>query len=138
VTEKGRQGPIIRKGRLNGAQRNRLGRLLNMMYTTRELADEIGVSDRLIREVYVSLGCPNTRNRQNHIMINGIAFRDWYQSVYRKRKLAPDEAFCIGCRDAVAMDRPSLKKANGLSYLVMKCPRCGRSLARIVDMDRTS
>jgi hypothetical protein len=127
---------IVRKGRLSGAQRNRLRRLLNMMYTTIELAKEIDISPRIVREVYIPLGCPYTRNRQNHIMINGIAFRDWYQEVYKKRTLASNEAFCISCKQEVIMVKTSPMEINGLSYLLSECPVCGRSLSKIISMDR--
>jgi len=128
--------PIVRKGRLSGARRNRLGRLLNMLYTTRELADEIGISARLIRDVYIPLGCPHTRNHQNHIMINGMVFRDWYQQLYKKRSLALDEAFCLTCRGAVEIVDPIDNEDDGLSYLLSECPNCGRTLAKITNMER--
>ena len=128
--------PIVRKGRLSGAHRNRLRRLLNMLYTTRELADEIGISARLIRDVYIPLGCPHTRNRQNHIMINGMVFKDWYQQLYKKRSLALDEAFCLTCRGAVEIVDPIDNEDNGLSYVLSECPNCGRTLAKITDMER--
>jgi len=131
-----RSRPIVRKGRLNGAQRNRLRRLLNMMYTTNELANEIGVSPRMVRRVYVPLGCPHTRNQQNHIMINGVDFRDWYQRMYKKRSPAEDEAFCLICGDTVKMVDPSPKELDGLSYVVAKCSNCGSNIARFIDMVR--
>ena len=131
-----RRRAIVRKGRLSGAKRNRLGRLLNMMYTTIELANEIGVSPRMVRRVYVPLGCPHTRNQQNHIMINGAAFRDWYQGMYKKRSPAEDEAFCLTCGDAVKMVEPSPRELDGLSYVVARCPICGRNVARFMDMVR--
>jgi len=100
------------------------------------LAGEIGVNPRLIRRVHVPLGCPHSRNRQNHIMINGISFRNWYQSVYKKRSPAIDEAFCLTCKDVVKMNNPSSKELDGLSYNVANCPNCGRNIARFMDMDR--
>jgi hypothetical protein len=127
---------IVRKGRLSGAQRNRLGRLLNMMYTTNELANEIGVSARTVRRIYVPLGCPHTRNQQNHIMINGVAFREWYQGMYKKRSPAEDEAFCLTCGNVVKMVDPSPKELDGLFYVVARCPNCGRNVARFMDMVR--
>jgi hypothetical protein len=70
-------------------------------------------------------------------MIHGMAFKDWYHSIYRKRTLAINEAFCITCRVAVNMEQPSPNVVNGLSYMLAECPECGRSLSRIIDMDRT-
>ncbi len=53
---------IILQGRLDGRQRNRLKRLLDMMYSPKELSEEIGVNKEQIYRVYVPLGCPHERD----------------------------------------------------------------------------
>lgn len=126
-----RRPPMLRRGRLSGTQRNRLGSLLNMMYTTPELAEEIGITPRQIRQVYIPLGCPHERSKRNHIMINGVRFRTWYLNSYIPVKLSNDEAFCISCRRPVKMINPIPQKAVGVEYWICNCPKCGRRLARI-------
>jgi len=65
------QEEIILAGRLNGIQRNRLKRLLDMMYKPSELAEEVGFSLQQVYRVYVPGGCPVERDSRNHIWING-------------------------------------------------------------------
>ena len=127
---------IVIKGRLNGQQRNRLQRLLNMFYTTNELAFELGVSARRIRRVYVPMGCPSQRNSQNHIMINGMEFRNWYLATHQKLRLRTGQAYCVSCKRVVRMHQPQRKTAIGVIYMLAKCPRCGQKVARIIGRRR--
>lgn len=126
----------VLKGRLNGAQRTRLKSLLDMMYTPRELAEEIGFSHRQIYRVYIPLGCPHQRDENDHIWINGWEFRSWYESVYPKVTLKENEAYCMTCRRAVEIVDPEERRGSFFVYLVSDCPHCGRTLARITRNDR--
>jgi hypothetical protein len=127
---------VILKGRLKGAQRFRLARLLNMMYRPSELAEELAVDVRQVYRVYVPAGCPHKRDRRRHIWINGVAFRQWYVEVYKRRRMAKDEAFCLTCRKPVKMANKEKHEKDGLSFWLCDCPHCGRRLARIVNMRR--
>ena len=127
---------ILLRGRLNGTQRNRLKRLLNMMYSPKELADEVGFSVDRVYMVYIPGGCPHERDTQRHIWINGLSFKSWFEDEYKKRPLEPDEAFCKTCKRAVKMIKPIKKQKEHLVYYLCKCPKCGRGLARIVDYKR--
>jgi hypothetical protein len=124
---------ILLAGRLNGIQRNRLKRLLNMMYKPRELAEEVGFSLQQVYRVYVPGGCPVERDNRNHIWINGEQFRDWYKVNYQKRSMKGSEAFCLTCKKAVEMQNKERREKDGLDYYVCDCPVCGRRLARIVN-----
>ncbi|KAA3646163.1 MAG: hypothetical protein DWQ07_08025 [Chloroflexi bacterium] len=131
------QPEIILKGRLDGRQRNRLKSLLNMMYKPSELAEEVGFSIDQVYRVYVPLGCPHERDERNHIWINGQLFREWFEDVYKKRKLASNEAFCLTCKMSVEMRNPERKKTgDGLVYVLCDCPNCGRRLAKIIDQKK--
>jgi hypothetical protein len=127
------EGVILLAGRLDGKQRNRLKRLLDMMYTPRELAEEIGVNDDRVYMVYVPGGCPHERDKNRHIWINGKAFRSWFEEVYAKRNLKPGQAFCLTCKKAVDMVNPERKRKEKLIYDLCNCPNCGRKTTRIVD-----
>ena len=120
-------------GRLNGRQRNRLKSLLNMLYRPNELAEEIGISKHQIYRVYILSDCPHQRDHLNHIWINGEAFCKWYGSNYSKIRLGKTEAFCLTCKRGVPMIKPVLKKKDGLTYALCKCPNCGRKLAKIIE-----
>jgi hypothetical protein len=124
---------ILLRGRLNGAQRTRLNKLLDMMYTPGELAEEVGFNRRQVYRVYIPAGCPHERDGRRRLWINGKAFREWAGEVYRKRKLAVDEAFCLTCKKPVKMVDHVEKRKDRLIYYLCNCPSCNRKLARIVD-----
>ena len=124
---------IVLKGRLDGIQRNRLKRLLNMLYKPSELAQEVGININQIYRVYVPCGCPAKRDERNRIWINGEAFCKWYSRVYSKIILAKNEAFCLTCKTGVPIVNPVRNKKGGLTYDVCQCPNCGRKLAKIID-----
>lgn len=127
---------FILKGRLDGTQRNRLKSLLDMLYSARELAEEIGISKDQIYMVYVPLGCPHERDRINHISINGKAFAEWYNKVYVKVHLKPNEPFCITCKKAVEIYKPEKQQKANLIYLLSVCPNCGRKLTKILNKQK--
>lgn len=124
------------RGRLNGAQRTRLGSLLNMMYRPSELAEVVGFAVRQVYRVYVPLGCPHDRDEKGHIWVNGAVFREWYQAVYVKTPLAEDEAYCLTCRRAVKIVDGDERQLDWLVYIVSECPVCGRVLSRILCQER--
>lgn len=124
---------IVLAGRLDGRQRNRIKGLLNMMYSPRELAEEIGINVNKIYMVYVPGGCPHERDNKRHIWINGKIFRTWFGEIYAKRTLGKGETFCLTCKKAVLIVEPERKQNGGLIYDLSHCPNCGRKLTRIVD-----
>ena len=127
---------IILKGRLNGSQRMRLGKLLNMLYMPSELAKEIGFTQRQVYRVYIPAGCPHIKDEKRRLWINGKAFTEWYEETYPKQTLARNEAFCLTCKKAVVMNNPKEQKRGRLKYAICDCPNCGRKLARIISKDK--
>jgi len=134
MTEK--QEKILLKGRLNGKQRNKAKSLLDMMYTPRELAQEIGVSKQQIYRVYIPLGCPHERDRIDRILINGTAFRDWVIDLYKRKQLKSNESYCVSCKQVVEIVDPEIVSKGGAIYKLAKCPVCGSRVARIVSATR--
>lgn len=124
------------KGRLNGKQRNRLKRLLDMLYSPSELADEIEINKEQIYRVYIPLGCPNQRDSHNHIWINGHAFLLWYQERYKKIGLEEGETFCKTCRKPVKIIDGEKHTQGEITYLLSVCPVCGRKLTKILASSR--
>ena len=127
---------IVLRGRLNGVQRNRLKGLFEMLYSPRELAEEIGINTDQIYSVYVPLGCPEERDGKNHILINGKTFAEWYSRVYVKIKLKQNETFCKTCKKGVEIYKPKKKKKADLVYVLSVCPHCGRNLTKIISAKR--
>lgn len=130
------QAEIVLIGRLNGNQRNRLAKLLNMMYRPSELAEEVGFEVRQVYRVYIPLGLKHERDSRRHIWINGIVFKNWVKDIYKKRTLSPNEAFCLTCKKAVVMRNPIKKSHNLITYYECACPNCDRKLARIIRNGR--
>ena len=127
------QDEIILRGRLDGRQRNRLISLLNMLYTPKELAEEIGFNVRQVYRVYLPLGCPHSRDERRHIWINGKSFRTWVLEIYKKRPLKSNEAFCLSCKKAVPMKNKKRRQKGNLFYFLCECPNCGRKLNRFIN-----
>lgn len=123
---------IILKGRLDGNQRNRLIRLLDMLYSPGELANEIGFEVRQVYRVYIPLGCPHEKDPTGRLWINGEDFRNWVKELYQKRNLGPNEAFCLTCKKSIKMISPEKFQKGRLFYYLCYCPNCGRKLARII------
>lgn len=126
----------ILRGRLDGQQRRRLSRLLDMLYRPSELADEVGFMVRQVYRVYLPAGCPHERDDRRHVWINGKAFRAWIAETYQKAKLAHDEAYCLTCKRPVKMVAPVEAGEGELVFWLCTCPNCGRKLARIIDRKR--
>ena len=57
--------------------------LLPMLYTVRELAEEITIPERTLRD-WLANGAPHTRDHLGHIWIDGQAFARWVQSQCQK------------------------------------------------------
>lgn len=124
---------ILIKGKLNGKQRNRVKSLLDMMYTPRELSEEIGVNKNQIYRVYIPLGCPHERDEKDHILINGEVFKAWVIDLYKKKHLKGNQAYCVSCKQIVEIIAPETASKNGVVYKLSTCPNCGNHVTRIVS-----
>lgn len=127
---------IIQKGKLNGSQRNKVKGLLNMLYTPRELSEEIGVSLQQVYRVYISSGCPHTKDRRGRVLINGQEFKDWIEDTYKKRSLEKNQAYCVSCKKIVEIIDPEKNRQGNLVFYISVCPLCGKKVARIIDCKR--
>jgi hypothetical protein len=127
---------MLFKGRLKGYQRLKLAKLLDMYYTPRELANEIGFTRRQVYRVYLKYGCPCIRDARKHVFINGIEFRKWYEATYPRTTLEEDEGFCLTCKKAVKMKNPIREQKEYLIYWVFHCPICNRKIPRIIKQEK--
>ena len=123
---------LLLKGRLDGTQKNRLARLLDMLYRPSEIAEEIGFNVRQVYRVYIPAGCPIVKDNDNQTWINGKAFREWIHLVYKKCELKPNQAFCLTCKKPVPMQKPERCQEGRLFFFICICPYCSRKLARII------
>ncbi len=108
--------------------------LLPMLYTVHEMAEELSLPERTLRD-WLAGGAPHTRDRLNHIWINGQVFAEWIASLRKKppdSRLKPGEGFCLTCKQAVKMVQPVQRpSANGrLVYITGSCPNCKGKVTR--------
>ena len=127
---------LLLKGRLKGFQRMQMYKLLDMLYTPRELAEEVGFTQRQVYRVYLPAGCPHERNQWGYLWINGKAFREWYEVTYPRAELKDNEAFCLTCRGPVQLGKRIRKARGQFVYWLATCPKCGRKLAKIITNGR--
>ena len=105
--------------------------LLPMLYTVRELARELQLPDRTLRD-WLSGGAPHSRDERNHIWINGRQFAQWVKKQQRpKHEHTTDQelAHCFRCKAAVKMTNPHLHHIKGkLFHIKGTCPQCGTTI----------
>jgi hypothetical protein len=112
--------------------------LLPMLYTVRELAEELSMPERTLRD-WLAHGAPHTRDQLGHIWINGQDFAGWVTTQRKKPsspKLKPGEGFCMSCKQIVKVLRPIQHSSVGrLIYIQGVCPYCSGKINRGVRYD---
>lgn len=107
--------------------------LLPMLYTVRELAEELGLPDRTLRD-WLDAGAPYHRDGRRHIWINGISFKEWVQAQRkpeRAGKLQDGQAYCLRCKASVELVAPEQRTIKGkLVHIKGACPQCGCAINR--------
>ncbi len=63
-----------------------MGLKWDMLYSPTELAELIGINCRQFYFVYIPAGCPHEKDERGYYWINGIAFREWYNEVFKEAK----------------------------------------------------
>ena len=106
--------------------------LLPMLYTPRELEQELGVPSRTIRE-WIKYGMPFEKDNEGHVWVNGAEFSVWVEKVRSSKatvQLSEDEAFCLHCKKPVRLTDASKIRRGKLLLTQGKCPSCGRTINR--------
>ncbi|MFZ2098658.1 MAG: hypothetical protein WAV05_18655 [Anaerolineales bacterium] len=107
--------------------------LLPMLYKVGELANELGIPDRTLRD-WLNTGVPHQRDRRGHLWVNGLEFAQWVEKQRIKKapeKLADDEAYCLHCRQPVMLIDPEIVPIKGkLINIKGYCPKCGNVINR--------
>ena len=84
--------------------------ILPMLYKVRELAKELDIPERTLRD-WLKNGAPHERDSRKCIWINGVEFAHWVQAQLKKKnkcKLNDDEAYCLRCNKAVRLEDPKV------------------------------
>lgn len=106
--------------------------LLPMLYSPRELGEELRISPRTIRDL-LSKGMPHQRDQRGHIWIDGKQFADWVNAIRRsktRQKMADDEAFCFRCNAPARMLEKRIYRRGKHIRLSGKCTQCGGNVSR--------
>lgn len=115
----------------------RAGRLLDMLYRPDELALELSIPSRTVRE-WIQYGMPYERDPRGHLWVNGVQFSHWVEQIRKqwpRIPLAEDEGFCLHCKRRVKLTQAARsERANGL-LLTSACPHCGATVNRGVKRD---
>ncbi|MBP9041272.1 MAG: helix-turn-helix domain-containing protein [Anaerolineaceae bacterium] len=104
--------------------------LLPMLYTPREIAEDLDVPETTLRD-WLNHGAPHRRDGSNHIWIDGKEFAAWIDNQRNARKkpahkLEAGEGFCMRCNAIVKIQNGEIRPVKGhLSHLKGKCPNCG-------------
>lgn len=114
--------------------------LLPMLYTPREICEEMDVPDSTLRD-WLQAGIPFERDNTQHLWINGEKFSTWVkeqQPPKKKSKLQDGEAYCMVCRRVTQITNPSTLPVMGkLVHIKGTCPHCGNIITRGGRLDRT-
>ena len=107
--------------------------LLPMLYTPGELASELVIPERTLRD-WLNAGAPHQRDESQHIWINGTRFAKWVVSQRKPKctvKLGDDSAFCLRCNCAVKLIAPEIRYIKGMLLMIKGvCPKCGSKINR--------
>lgn len=111
--------------------------LLPMMYRTRELARELGVSGARVVN-WTQNGAPHQRDRRGHIWINGQLFASWVESHRRSRsrpQLPRGQGYCLRCDEIVTIKDPETRPIGNMIMFSGTCPECGAQVNRASSDD---
>ena len=106
--------------------------LLPIMYQTRALAEELGITPQLLVQ-WIKLGAPHTRDRTGRAWVNGRDFADWVDLQRREQPLGTRSggtAFCPRCRAGIKIQDPSAATLGAVNLVAGSCPRCGGPVTR--------
>lgn len=106
--------------------------LLPVMYQTRALAEELGITQQLLVQ-WIRLGAPHIRDRSGRAWINGKDFADWVDLQRREQHFSAESggtAFCRRCGAAIEIEDPSVAVVGATTLVTGSCPRCGGPVTR--------
>lgn len=108
--------------------------LLAMDYSVADLADTLGVNDRIVRD-WVQSDLPHTRDATGHLLIFGPSFASWVeenraQRNTRKFQLSSGQGMCLRCKSVVVIADPMKIQTGAGRMLRGYCPNCQAQVCR--------
>jgi len=114
--------------------------LLPMLYTPREICDELDMAESTLRD-WLQIDVPHQRDNRNRIWINGEEFARWVNNQRKPKvtnKLNEDEAYCLRCNQVSKLLSPQIQPIKGNLVLIKgTCANCGAVINRGAHRDRT-
>ena len=114
--------------------------LLPMLYTPREICDELDIAESTLRD-WLQIDVPHQRDNRNRIWINGEEFARWVNNQRKPKvtnKLNEDEAYCLRCNQVSKLLSPQIQPIKGNLVLIKgTCANCGAVINRGAHRDRT-
>ena len=113
--------------------------LLNMLYTPAELAEELRVPARTVRD-WAQFDMPHNKDTSGRLWIHGLEFAAWVvrtRAQRRKTELQPGEAYCVKCKRAVVIQGAHPVTLSRVVVLTGRCPRCGAEVNRGMARDQS-
>lgn len=114
-------------------------RLMDMWYTPVELAEELQIPPRTVRE-WTHYDLPHQKDAMGRLWINGIQFAAWVDQVRAARpkiNLREGEGYCLKCKCAVEIQEAQKTLRDKMNVLTGQCPRCGSVVNRVVARDQS-
>ena len=114
--------------------------LLPMLYTPREICEELGIAESTLRD-WLQIDLPHKRDNRNRIWINVEEFARWVNNQRKPKaakKLTEDEAYCLRCNQVSKLLSPQIQPIKGNLVLIKgTCANCGAVINRGAHRDRT-
>jgi hypothetical protein len=115
--------------------------LLPMLYSPRELSEDLGIPESTLRD-WLQAGVPHQRDARGRLWINGEEFSNWVKAQRKPksgRKLAAGEAYCLHCGRVTRLVSPQRHHIKGnLIHIKGLCQHCGKKIIRGDRYGRTA
>ena len=120
---------------------NRRQKLLEMLYTPKELSDTLNVSREYIYKSLINTErVPITKDETGHVFINGMDVYKWITGVFIERKekqknripLQDNEFYCLKCKKRKITNDYLVSVEAGQSVKIAYCPDCGIRMRKYI------
>lgn len=110
-------------------------KLLNMMYTSGELAEELGMSREWVTKTFHNhYHVPAEIDENGRIWFHGLTVQKWIteyranhtHTIRNKKPFAENEYYCLHCKSRKIVNDYRLEPCKGGNFLkIAQCPDCG-------------